>query len=54
VKHEDVSAFLCESRQKFAKCSLELEIPQPLLGQTNETQSDVIECNWLNGCSFIA
>jgi hypothetical protein len=39
VKHEDMSAFLCESREKFAKCSLELKIPQPLLGQKNETHS---------------
>ena len=37
MKHEDVSSFLCESREKFAKCSLELKIPQPLLGQKNET-----------------
>jgi hypothetical protein len=37
VKHEDVSAFLCESREKFAKRSLELKIPQPLLGQKDET-----------------
>jgi len=39
VKHEDVSAFLGESREKFAKCSLELKIPQPLVGQKNETHN---------------
>jgi len=39
VNHEDVSAFLCEFQEKFAKCSLEMKILQSLLGQKNETHS---------------
>ena len=37
MKHEVVSTFLCDSQEKFAKCLLELQISQPLLGQKNET-----------------
>lgn len=47
MKHEVVSAFLCESREEFAKCSLELQIPRPLLGQKNETH--ILICSSATG-----
>ena len=45
MKHEDVSVFLCESREKFAKCLLEMKTPQPLVGQKNETHTHTLICS---------